>query len=1232
MRTALLFLLVFFASLISFSQNVFNPADPIVRYDKTKTLGTSQNPNPDKAGLQKWVSTPTNGVSSGVDAFTNTSYKAYFLNVGGTKMAFRIKFPYSYSLPEGATKKYPVMLFLHGAGEVGCTTNGGIYNNEKQLWLGGKLFMQRVDNNQFDGFLVYPQLVNAAGDCWGAWGGTTSANLSILLSMVDSLAKYARANVDRLLVNGLSGGGYGAWRMADNYPQRIAKIIPSAAAGSTAGRANFVHIPIFFATGGKDPDPSPAQAEYALTRMKEIGANIRYIQYADLGHSVWTRHWNEPTYIAEMNDMHKANPLVFFMKSDFCSGESINAKLGITAGFYAYEWQKDNVTIATRTNGVNTIVNAASVISYTGNEISVKSFGTYRVRFKRTSSGAWSEWSLKPAVIKAKTIAAAPPITVNGAKSKVLPSLDGSTTAPLQMPSGYINYSWVRVSDNIVVSTAQTYNAPVGVYKAKYDETPGCGPAYSPDFTVVNANGTPKPVAATSLTSTMLTTTSARLNWTQGTGETGFEIYRSTAPGGPYTFISLAAANAVTYTDNTLAANTTYYYVVRAVNETGAAAKSNESSPNGGNKAPVIGDIGSMYVKTDASATKDFTVTDDAGDVVTVTIPYKPGFVTLSKLNATTYRITANPKVDNVGFNEIKVLATDNKGMYSSQSFTLLVADKNTRSVYVNLGASGKTAILPWNNWLGARGAGNIISSLKDENNATTTFSITTVNAWSATSILGHNTGNNSGVYPDAVLESGIADNGAAKQIRIGGLSASKRYNLVFVGSRNEGMPASTEYAVGSQKSVLNAAYNTQKTANLNALAPDASGQILVTATRQSGTGFSYLNAIVIEEFTTGAFLNPDNVYVEPLDRTNTLITWSDKTSNETGFELVRATDSLFTAGLTTISLGANITSYKNTGLAANTKYWYRVRAKNGSAYSGYSNYMGTITPSFIVSVNFNTTVPNAAAPWNNLAASPMTTFTFNNLKNQAGTATSISLKLQQVFNGENTAGMSTGNNSGIVPDNVLKSCYWLDNGQISQIKLSGLNTARKYRIGFVGSMGPNGWFVGDYTATYSVNGRKVYLNAWQNTTKVVYIGDITPDATGAVLLDFSTTASGDWGFNSGIIIQEYTDARGGAVLNSVLEEDSLIEMKNKSQVSVYPNPFNEQFTVDFYNATPGNMISSELYDISGRLVQRNNYNQLPAGHNILQMRTPGYGRNIYLLTLKVNGKIIHSGKLIQRK
>src|SRR5688572_7333311 len=105
-------------------QNVFNPDDPTVRWNSTQPLGSSQNPNPATVGLQKWVSVATNGISSGSNSFDATSFKAYFINTNGIRMAFRLKYPRSYKNPDSVGKKYPVALFFHGAGEPGCSSNG----------------------------------------------------------------------------------------------------------------------------------------------------------------------------------------------------------------------------------------------------------------------------------------------------------------------------------------------------------------------------------------------------------------------------------------------------------------------------------------------------------------------------------------------------------------------------------------------------------------------------------------------------------------------------------------------------------------------------------------------------------------------------------------------------------------------------------------------------------------------------------------------------------------------------------------------------------------------------------------------------------------------------------------------------------------------------------------------------------------------------------------------------
>lgn len=1720
--------LVLFINAVLFlkAQNVFDPADTITRYDASQPLGSPQHPDPEIPGLQKWVSTPTMGVSVGTDTYNASSFKQYFLNIGVGKVAFRIKFPKSYNNPDSVNKKYPVMLFLHGGGEVGCPSNGGVYNNEKQLWLGGSLFMQFVDQNKFDGFLLYPQLVLTEG-CFAGWGTAPWGNFEAITAMVDSMAAHARADVDRLVITGLSGGGYGAWRMADAYPKRVAKIMPSAAAGSTSNRTNFVHIPIWFATGGLDPDPDTAVAKYAYNRMKEIGADIRYTVFPDRGHSMWYQHWREPDFVPALNDVHKANPLIFFQHSDFCPGEEINARLGITPGFYAYEWEKDGSLIATRLNGVNAILDNESVISFTGNEINVKAYGDYRVRFKRSATAEWSAWSPKPAVIKTKATTETPPITINGARSKTLPALDGSATTPLMLPAGFLKYEWYDAVSGELLDSSQVFNAPVGVYKAKYSEQFGCGTTFSPEFTVVNANGTPKPDPANTLVATPLSASSIRLTWKQVTNpvsnETGFEIYRGTEAGGPYKFVAITNSNVASFTDTGLLANKLYYYVVRAVNATGASAGSNEAlaktvgdntpptapanlqyagstlstvslkwnastdnegvdhydiyangtklfsvagtsftvvnldsltsyaftvkavdkagntsppsaqviahthrqglnyqyyngnwtklpdfnalSPdktgvmdtvsintgiktqatlygflwqayiyipvkanytfetysddgsrlyiddiysdsatvlvdndgihgavsktgtkllsagyhritiaffqrtegqemqlfwsndagmsrqripknffayenvafapapaipgaltatgvahnkvalewadnsnnetgfeivrsatvNGaylsvgavavnvtsftdsglaaqttyfykiraigaggesdfteaasattlsapltpaapsqlqatasannsvslswndnasnetnyrvyrstdnvnftliatlqanvnayidasaspsilyyyyvagsnaagtgehsnvaqvraGNTAPVIAEIGDILVKTAETVNRDITITDDPGDSLTVTIANKPSFVALQRISAGTYRISVAPSDEHTGSYALTLTASDGEGQSTSRQFTIVVSNKSVRSVYVNLGGAGKSAGLPWNNWLGSKNPGEMINNLKDDRQTVTPFSVTMANGWSGITDMGHITGDNSGIFPDAVLQSGLKDDSPeARVILIGGLNPAKQYNIVFVGSQNEGIMAETEYAVAGRQSILNARYNTNQAANLSNLIPDADGQLQISVARRPGSPTSYLSAMAIEEYEQSVrMLSPANLYAEAEDRASVRLTWSDRTSHENsvgGYELQRATDSMFTKGLSTVSLGANTTNYRDINLSPGTRYWYRIRTKEGTAYSGYSNRAKATTPMSIVYVNFNTTVADAPAPWNNLTTPPMSNFTTSLLKNQSGVTTSIAMTLEKEFNGEFTAGMNTGNNSGVVPDLVLASNYWLDRNQVAQFRLSGLNHSKRYRIGFIGSSSPDGWFKGDYTAAYTVNNRTVYLNSWQNASKIVYIDNIAPDEAGKALLNFSTTPSGGYGFNSGIIIEEFavlpdepadsipdpgtpvdtipdpgtpidTIPDPGTPIDTIPDPgtpidtipnpgatdtikeigspppDSVLTAEGTIMVKAYPNPFANQLNLKFYNSLPQQKISIAIYDPYGRMMFRQDFGTMPPGDIILELRSlqSKFTRNgIYLVELQLDGKRRQTLKVIR--
>ena len=95
----------------------------------------------------------------------------------------------------------------------------------------------------------------------------------------------------------------------------------------------------------------------------------------------------------------------------------------------------------------------------------------------------------------------------------------------------------------------------------------------------------------------------------------------------------------------------------------------------------------------------------------------------------------------------------------------------------------------------------------------------------------------------------------------------------------------------------------------------------------------------------------PSSLTYSLLTATNADLSWTDNSSNETGFTLERCTGTLlFCAGnpgawSTRTTTAANVTRFTDTGLAAGTAYVWRVKAFNAVGSSGYSNHLSATTP-----------------------------------------------------------------------------------------------------------------------------------------------------------------------------------------------------------------------------------------------------------------------------------------------
>ncbi len=502
------------------STAIFNPNDPIVTYN------AANPPTQPVSGPGKWVRTSRL-------SWNTSSFKCYIYK----GIAFRLKYPKTYVPGNG--KKYPLYLFFHGVGEI-----GSIYDNEYQLYNGGKRHSDSADKGVFDGYLLYPQ---------------TSAQYfsSVQLTYVQELIEQyliPEAQVDpfRISVNGLSGGGNATWNSFFLSQKLFAAVLPISNASSDYSNQidvnKFNRIWLF--QGALDKSPDPIYGRSLKNSSIASGANFRYTEYPTRGHDCWNQAWAERDYFPFLNTSHKANPWSLGGRTDFCPQETISQVIGVSAGFDGYEWRKNGQLIS----GANT------------NTITATSIGIYDCRVLRGTE--WSPWSPMPVELKLRTSLVSPTPEMADYASKVLPSPDGKTTVQLKAPDGAASYMWTKVGVG-TVGTSNIYTAGPGTYQVVVNQSNSCPSSESLPFTVIDANGPNKPSAVKSLIANKISKTAIKLNWIIDPGAanpaTNFEIYQATQSGGPYEFVGITDALTLTFTKVNLTPGVKYYYVVRAV-------------------------------------------------------------------------------------------------------------------------------------------------------------------------------------------------------------------------------------------------------------------------------------------------------------------------------------------------------------------------------------------------------------------------------------------------------------------------------------------------------------------------------------------------------------------------------------------------------------------------------------------------------------------------------------------
>lgn len=188
---------------------------------------------------------------------------------------------------------YPLVIFLHGAGERGK-------DNEIQTIHIKGLFLDSGNLKKYPAFVVAPQC--PTGKRWVETSWKVSKHImpdkpsiSVVMTMklIDSLLKELPIDRNRIYVIGLSMGGFGTWDLICRYPEKFAAAIPVCGGGDMSMAQKIKNKPIWAFHGSNDKIVKVILTRNMINSMIQAGGKPKYTEYNGVGHDSWVKAFKE---------------------------------------------------------------------------------------------------------------------------------------------------------------------------------------------------------------------------------------------------------------------------------------------------------------------------------------------------------------------------------------------------------------------------------------------------------------------------------------------------------------------------------------------------------------------------------------------------------------------------------------------------------------------------------------------------------------------------------------------------------------------------------------------------------------------------------------------------------------------------------------------------------------------------------------------------------------------------
>ena len=237
----------------------------------------------------------------------NKYERGSFIN-GKDSIYYRVLFPEKFD----PKVQYPILFFLHGAGERGD-------DNSSQLTHGGKLFLQDNVRQQFPAIVVFPQCrkdsfwanVDIKSDRNGKrefnflTGGKPTGAMHALLGMINNFLEKPFVDQKRVYVGGLSMGGMGTYELLRRKRKTFAAAFAICGGDHVANVQKYKKIPLWIFHGEKD-DIVPVGLSTAIAnQLTVLKTPPKITLYPNDNHNSWDSVFRESQLLPWLFSNHK---------------------------------------------------------------------------------------------------------------------------------------------------------------------------------------------------------------------------------------------------------------------------------------------------------------------------------------------------------------------------------------------------------------------------------------------------------------------------------------------------------------------------------------------------------------------------------------------------------------------------------------------------------------------------------------------------------------------------------------------------------------------------------------------------------------------------------------------------------------------------------------------------------------------------------------------------------------